>query len=107
MSGACGSTARASGHRRSRLRFGRWTRIITGRVLVAGGGRYSAGAELYDPATGRWTSTGSLRTRRLNHSATLLADGTVLVAGGSNSSRRLRSAELYDPPAGGGRVPLR
>ena len=59
-----------------------------------------ASAELYDPATGRWTPTASLRTPRLNHTATLLGDGTVLVAGGSNSSGMLRDAELYDPARG-------
>src|SRR5439155_20081118 len=50
-------------------------------------------------ATGRWTLTGSLRTPRRNHTATLLPDGTVLVAGGSGDGW-LRSAELYDPARG-------
>jgi N-acetylneuraminic acid mutarotase len=58
-----------------------------------------ASAELYNPATGRWTLTGSLRTPRLNHTATLLGDGTVLVAGGFGDGW-LRSAELYDPARG-------
>lgn len=59
-----------------------------------------ATAELYDPDTGRWTSTGSLRTARRSHSATLLRDGTVLVTGGSNAEGWLRSAELYNPARG-------
>jgi hypothetical protein len=73
-------------------------------VLVVGGlATYPSGvqasAELFDPATGRWTPTGSLRTPRRNHTATLLPDGTVLVAGGSGEGW-LRSAELYNPASG-------
>jgi hypothetical protein len=82
------------------------TLLRNGRVLVVGGyslssvGRSTELSELYDPATGRWTSTGSLRTARRNHTATLLPNGTVLVAGGFNSDGWLRSAELYDPAGG-------
>jgi alpha-tubulin suppressor-like RCC1 family protein len=46
-----------------------------------------------------FTSTGDLLTARWNHSANLLSDGQVLVAGGENSSA-LASAELYDPATG-------
>jgi hypothetical protein len=72
-------------------------------VLVAGGGESGGGtAELYDPATGTWTATGSMITPRWYHTATLLRDGTVLVAGGSavqggDSPLALASAEVYDP----------
>ena len=72
-------------------------------MLVAGGintddfGALSS-AELYDPASGTWTATGSLVTARDNHTATLLPNGKVLVAGGINGpSLHLSSAELYDP----------
>lgn len=55
----------------------------------------SASAELYDPASATWTPTGSLNTARDVHTATLLQNGTVLVAGGFDVNRGiLKSAEL-------------
>ena len=51
-----------------------------------------------NPASGTWTVTGSLNTGRLAHTATLLPNGKVLVAGGVGSL--LASAELYDPASG-------
>jgi len=83
------------------------TLLADGRVLVAGGdtsaappdfGRTST-AELYDPATGTWTLTGSMGTTRSWHTATLLQDGKVLVAGGYNTDN-IKTAELYDPVTG-------
>ena len=72
-------------------------------VLVAGGldntFNATASAELYNPANGTWTPTGSLNTARTNHTATLLPNGRVLVAGGLGSGA-LASAELYDPATG-------
>ena len=59
--------------------------LPNGKVLVAGGDNgsgYLASAELYDPASGTWTATGSLNTARYCHTATLLPNGKVLVAGG-------------------------
>ena len=60
-----------------------------GTVLVAGGydmsiGDETASAELYDSVTGTWTTTGSMKEPLRYHSATLLPNGKVLVAGGSN-----------------------
>ncbi len=46
---------------------------------------------------GSWRPTGSLNTARCLHTATLLLDGKVLVAGGRNGPVYLTSAELYDP----------
>ncbi len=48
-----------------------------------------------------WAATGSLNTARVRHTASLLPNGMVLVAGGFNlSSGGLASAELYDPTTG-------
>src|SRR6266480_4336113 len=50
---------------------------------------------------GTWTGTDSLNTARFLHTATLLANGKVLVAGGlDNSFNATASAELYDPASG-------
>jgi len=57
-----------------------------------------ASAEVYDPATGTFSPTGSMSTARNGHAATLMADGRVLIAGGGNdTSAYLASAELYQP----------
>jgi hypothetical protein len=69
------------------------TLLPSGKVLVAGGG--SNTAELYNPATGGWQSTGATAVAHTGHTATLLPDGTVLVVGGGNST-----AELYNPVTG-------
>jgi N-acetylneuraminic acid mutarotase len=51
-----------------------------------------------DCSVPRWVATGSLNTARHNHTATLLRNGKVLVAGGSNENGvALASVELYDP----------
>src|SRR6266568_2707248 len=88
------------------------TLLDSGKVLVAGGvpassaytGTWLASAELYDPATGTWSATGSLATSRTDHTATLLPSGKVLVVGGSTrdytGDHVLASAELYDPATG-------
>ena len=70
----------------------------SGKVLVSGGynGGYLNSAELYDPSTGNWSSTGVLSIARGYHTASLLGSGKVLVSGGYNGGA-LNSAELYDP----------
>ena len=61
-------------------------------------------AELYDPASGTWTATGNLNFARGVHTATLLPNGKVLVAGGAAGPitihKVLITAELYDPASG-------
>src|SRR5438067_851777 len=63
-----------------------------------------AGLALIQPCAGQrgtWTPTGSLATARYGHTATLLPNGQVLVAGGFNDNiGPLASAELYDPATG-------
>lgn len=71
--------------------------MSSGKVLLSGGAGPSgnlASAEIYDPSTGTFTATGNPGTTRgAGHSATLLSDGTVLVAGGPITA----TAEVYDP----------
>jgi len=76
--------------------------LASGKVLVAGGGKgtgrdmHLSSALLYDPATGRWTTTESMDTARSDHTATLLPSGRLLVAGGHNNiDGYLSNAELY------------
>ena len=68
------------------------TLLNDGRVLLVGGltipgtggscSDTNAGAELYDPVAGTFAKTGALTINRNYHTATLLADGRVLIAGG-------------------------
>jgi Tol biopolymer transport system component len=103
------------------------TLLLDGRVLFTGGSNCGAGgsdgdwasAELYDPATGTFSPTGSMAAPRDSHTSTLLADGRVLIAGGMSlpspataggvipASYRtadvdhfLATAEVYDPTTG-------
>jgi uncharacterized repeat protein (TIGR01451 family) len=75
-----------------------------GRVLVVGGcnestcENYLNSVELYDPASNVWTETTPIPTARADQSATLLASGQVLVAGGYDGAT-LSSAWLYNPAA--------
>jgi len=75
--------------------------LPNGLFLIAGGGTANRSvheAELYDYKTGTWTSTGSMQFPRCVHSATQLASGNVLVAGGIDwvTEEVQPSAEMYD-----------
>jgi hypothetical protein len=86
---------------------------LDGQVLIVGGttasgslGSTLRSAELYDPATGKFTATGAMKATRARHSATLIASGplagNVLIAGGASDENGgdVASAELYDPGTG-------
>jgi hypothetical protein len=74
-------------------------------VLIAGGAKDGgstglASAELYDPAMGIFTATGSLPTARAEMAATQLNDGTALITGGITNSTFAATAEIYNPSSG-------
>jgi N-acetylneuraminic acid mutarotase len=94
-----------------KLRAGRTNHTATllpgGQVLLAGGQTDSDSdgvdtAELFDPATQKFTAIAATMTSpRGGHAAALLPNGKVLLAGGfNNSSAALRTAELFDPATG-------
>ncbi len=83
---------------------------LAGNVLIAGGlsdesGGDVATAELYDPVSGQFTTTGAMSTPRENHTATWLSPnvvtgslaGSVLIAGGGDASAPTDSAEVFNP----------
>jgi Galactose oxidase, central domain/Kelch motif len=95
------------------------TLLPSGEVVVAGGGCNGSGygcdagsfesalssAELYNPATGTWAKTGSMKDGREDFTATLLKNGQVLAAGGFNNCdddfcSDINTAELYNPATG-------
>ena len=90
------------------------TALADGRVLLAGGSLHPemfedseqaaladpASAEIWDPASGRFERTGQMSVGRYGHTATLLPDGRVLLAGGGNDDGLLSEAELFDPRTG-------
>lgn len=83
------------------------TLLAEGRVLVTGGGAVYgdptclASAEIFDPKTGKFSPTGSMADARIGQTATRLADGRVLIAGGNDAEYRpLASSELFDPRTG-------
>jgi len=90
------------------------TLLANGNLLLAGGfvnsvwdyagiSTSSNGAGLYDSATGVFSATGNMTASRGWQTATLLASGKVLIAGGADqdpTGAGLASAELYDPTTG-------
>ena len=105
-------TFKAVGVMNSERFFHTTTVLADGRALTAGGGvdiqgKWStyATADIFDPATGLWTKAAKMHHARRAHTATLLPDGTVLVAGGTTGGKddgteagtQLATAEIYDP----------
>jgi len=87
------------------------TLLSDGKVLVAGGcanaesnrmvcDEYLNSAEIYDPVTGIFELTGELNEARAEHTTSLLPDGRVLIAGGTDGNTPLATAEIYDPATG-------
>jgi Galactose oxidase, central domain len=91
---------------------GTGTLLTNGKVLLAGGELFElsslADAEIYDPSTGKFTAIRSMNRARAMHTATLLRDGTVLIAGDNKPDcvfvnniprcdNSVGTAELYDP----------
>jgi N-acetylneuraminic acid mutarotase len=95
----------------STTRYGHTATLLNdGRVLVVGGASTPVGAlsdppadtilssaEVYDSKTNTWSTVAPMSTARVRHTATLLKDGRVLVAGGLGASGPLSSTELFDP----------
>ena len=89
-------TFTATGNMKTARGWGHTATLLSdGKVLVVGGANCESycdivnvhdSAEVYDPATGTWSDTGSLLSRRASHSATLLPNGQVLVVGGTDGA---------------------
>ncbi len=87
------------------------TLLQNGKVLITGGNSFNfecsdldtspqlTSAELYDPSSGSFTSTGSMSEARSGHTATLLPSGKVLIVGG-DASGGSATADVYDPATG-------
>jgi hypothetical protein len=90
------------------LTYNTATLLANGKVLIAGGATQGYGegeiaqAQIYDDVSEAFQTTGSLSVARAFHTATLLPNGGVLIAGGFDGSGPgdLASAELYDPNTG-------
>ncbi len=96
---------RAAADMSERREYAGGVRLKDGKILAVSGhplaGKSIASAELYDPETGRWSNTGSLRQpRNGGNEATLLHDGRVLLAGGITGTVVVRGSELFDPTTG-------
>lgn len=92
------------------MRYGHTATLLpNGLVMVAGGTGYTLNPTefaapglksvlLYDPSTDVWTDGGTLVSIRAFHTATLLANGKILLSGGAYQGQPA-DVELYDPSA--------
>jgi Galactose oxidase, central domain len=107
------ATFSATGSMSAARAFHTATLLPSGKVLIAGGltgcsgGPALASAELYDPATGSFSVTGSMANARAYHTATSLLNGQVLIVGGVDftglsplGGLDVSALELYDPATG-------
>ncbi|GBD88249.1 N-acetylneuraminate epimerase [bacterium BMS3Abin03] len=85
------------------------TTLTNGTILVIGGVNFETNpprmynlksCELFDPVTEKWSVVDSLEIERQGHTATVMPDGRVLVAGGLNSSGSIKQCEIFDPETG-------
>jgi hypothetical protein len=108
-----GLSWRTAGHMLQRRAAHTATLLRDGRVLIVGGWTccrpapansvfHASSAEIYDPTTGQFAATGSMTTGRAGHSAALLPDGRVLVAGGEGDDPDSPplGTEMFDPATG-------
>jgi murein DD-endopeptidase MepM/ murein hydrolase activator NlpD len=79
----------------------RAVKLPDGSVLAGGGGSCppSPNVSRYNPTTNTVSQMGPMLTPRLEHTATLLGNGKVLIAAGSDPSFVTNSTEIYDPRA--------
>jgi hypothetical protein len=93
--------------------FHRATLLADGRVLLSGGyvmpppqatarTAATASSEIFDPATGKFSTTNSMQVARVDHSALLLRDGRVLVVAGfrAEDGDGIAQTELFDASTG-------
>ncbi len=80
------------------------TLLMNGNLLIAGGTQVTststkvlASAELYNPSTGKWSTTGSMANARTGHAASIMSSGTVMVISGTGNNNDLLSVESYAP----------
>ncbi len=70
------------------------TILSTGDIFVSDKG---GNAGILDQNTWEFTSSDRMIAPRTNHSATLLRDGRILIAGGMNDVGMVERSEIYDP----------
>jgi N-acetylneuraminic acid mutarotase len=82
------------------------TDLADGNIMVAGGGYIDSSTgedyildnvEIYDVDKENWEIVASVNTKRMQHTATLLQDGRILVAGGFTKSLQTNKCEIYNP----------
>ena len=80
------------------------TVLNDGRILITGGytngttfGAYTASSETYNPSTQTWTQLGNMRVAKVGHTAALLPDGRVIIAGGANYAQYEFTSDIFSP----------